>query len=63
MNQILLSIILIFFLTLIISLIGNFFDIDQLYYVPFILWFVALCIMNMFLEKNHENIFMKEITG
>ena len=63
MNQILLSIILIFFLTLIISLIGNFFDIDQLYYVPFILWFVALCIMNMFLEKNHENIFMKEITS
>ena len=63
MNHILLSIILIFFLTLIISLIGNFFDIDQLYYVPFILWFVALCIMNMFLEKNHENIFMKEITG
>ena len=63
MNQILLSIIIIFFLTLTISLIGNFFDIDQLYYVPFILWFVALCIMNMFLEKNHENIFMKEITG
>ncbi len=63
MNQILLSFILIFFITIIVSLLGSFFDINQLYYLPFILWFIALCIMNMFLEKNHENIFMKEITN
>lgn len=63
MNKILLSSIFIFFIALTMSLIGNFFDIDQLYYLPFMLWFIALCIMNMFLEKNHENIFMKEISS
>ena len=60
MNNILVSCIIIFFLVITFSLIGNFFDIDQLYYLPFILWGMALCIMNMFLEKKHENRFMKE---
>ncbi len=61
MNKVLISCIIIFFLVVTFSLIGNFFDIDQLYYLPFVLWGVTLCIMNMFLEKKHENVFMKEV--
>ena len=60
MNKFLISCIIIFFLIIIFSLIGNFFDIEQVYYLPFVLWGIGLCIMNMFLEKEHKNIFMKE---
>jgi hypothetical protein len=40
-------------------LIGNFFGIGLEYYMPFLLWLIALCIFNMFLDKHHVNIYMK----
>jgi len=43
-------------------LIGNFFGIGLEYYMPFLLWLIALCIFNMFLDKQHVNIYMKNIT-
>lgn len=45
------------------SLIANFFDIKSTYYIPFTAWIISLLIFNMFLEQNHENIFMKEMTN
>ena len=32
-------------------LIGNFFGIGLEYYMPFLLWLIALCIFNMFLQR------------
>ena len=43
------------------SLLGKFFDIPQHIFMPFIIWGMALCIFNLFLEKNHENVFMAEV--
>jgi hypothetical protein len=43
-------------------LIGNFFGIGLEYYMPFLLWLIALCIFNMFLDKQHVNIYMKNMT-
>ncbi len=42
-------------------LIGKFFGIGLEYYMPFLLWLLALCIFNMFLDKQHVNIYMKNI--
>jgi len=42
-------------------LIGNFFGIGLEYYMPFLLWLLALCIFNMFLDKQHVNMYMKTI--
>jgi hypothetical protein len=53
----------IIFVTTISSLLGSFFDVDEKFYVPFMVWFIALFLFNMFLEKQHINIFMKEILG
>ena len=61
MNNIVVSLIGIFFLIVIFSLIGNFFNINPLYYVPFMLWGIMLFIFNAILEKKHINKFMKEI--
>lgn len=53
----------IIFITTISSLLGSFFGVHDKYYVPFMVWFIALFLFNMFLEKQHINIFMKEILG
>jgi hypothetical protein len=42
-------------------LIGKFFDISMEYYMPFLLWLLALCIFNIFLDKKHVNMYMKKI--
>lgn len=39
-------------------LIGNFFNIETYIYMPIIIWLVALCIFNIFLEQEHENIYV-----
>ncbi len=48
-------------ITTISALLSNFFGIDQKYYLPFVIWFISLFLFNMFLEKEHINIFMKDI--
>jgi len=57
MNTIIINIVLIGLITIVGKIFGNFFDIPISYYMPIVIWFVALCIFNMFLEKNHVNIF------
>ena len=60
MNNIAVSFLIIFILLVSGSLIGKFFDISLIYYMPFLLWLVGLCIFNMFLDKQHVNIYMKD---
>ena len=52
---------LMFILIITGSLLGKFFDIQPHIYMPFIIWGIALCIFNLFLEQNHENVFMAEL--
>ena len=49
-------------LILIVSgyLISSFFDLEMAYYMPYLLWFLGLCIFNMFLDKSHVNIYTKK---
>jgi hypothetical protein len=61
MNNIALSFLLMFIIVISSYLIGSFFDVGLQYYMPFLLWFLALCIFNMFLDKQHVNIYMKKI--
>ena len=42
-------------------IIGTFFDVGLTYYLPFMLWIIALCIFNLFLDKEHVNIYLKEV--
>ncbi len=60
MNNITLSLLIMFILILSGYLIGKFFDISLEYYMPFLLWLLALCIFNMVLDKQHVNIYMKD---
>jgi hypothetical protein len=41
-------------------LIGTFFGISLEYYMPFLIWLLALCIFNIFLDKKHVNVYLKE---
>jgi hypothetical protein len=61
MNNIALSFLIMFILIISGYLIGSFFDVGLQYYMPFLLWLLALCIFNMFLDKQHVNIYMKKI--
>lgn len=40
--------------------IGSFFGIGLEYYMPFLVWLLALCIFNIFLDKTHVNVYLKE---
>lgn len=60
MNNIAVSFLIIFILIISGSLIGKFLDISMMYYMPFLLWLVGLCIFNMFLDKQHVNIYLKD---
>ena len=61
MNNITLSLLIMFILILSGYLIGKFFDISLEYYMPFLLWLLALCIFNMVLDKQHVNVYLKTI--
>ena len=61
MNKIVISLGVIFVLIMVISMIGNFFNIKQEYYLPYIFWLVTLCVLNILLDEQHENVFMKNI--
>ena len=41
-------------------LIGTFFGVSLEYYMPFLIWLLALCIFNIFLDKNHVNVYLQE---
>ena len=61
MNKILTSFIGIIVFTSIMSLLGKFFDIDPMYYIPFMMWIIAIFVFNMFLDKETPNVFMQDI--
>lgn len=52
-----------FMLILIITgtAIGNFFDIGHIYYIPFIMWGLALTIFNLILSQSNTNIYLDKI--
>ena len=58
-NNTLMSLGLMFVLLLSGFLIGKFFDVGMEYYMPFLVWFLALCIFNIFLDKKHVNKYLK----
>ena len=61
MNNIALSFLIMFILIISGYLIGSFFDVGLQYYMPFLLWLLALCIFNIFLDKQHVNIYLKDL--
>lgn len=61
MNKYLISLIGIILVTSIISLLAKFFDIDEMNYIPYMMWIIALFVFNIFLDKESSNIFMKDI--
>ena len=61
MNNIALSFFIMSIVILCGYLIGKFFDVSLEYYMPFLLWLLALCIFNMFLDKQHVNLYLKDI--
>jgi len=61
MNKFLTSLIGIIVFTSIMSLLGKFFDIDPMYYIPFMMWIIAIFVFNMFLDKETSNLFMQDI--
>lgn len=42
-------------------LIGTFFGVSLEYYMPFLIWLLALCIFNIFLDKKHVNVYLQEV--
>jgi len=41
-------------------LISVFFDLELHNYMPYLLWLLALCTFNMFLDQQHVNIYTKK---
>jgi hypothetical protein len=60
-NNIVISLVLMFILIFSGYLIGNFFGIGLEYYMPFLVWLLALCVFNMFLDKNHVNVYIEDM--
>ena len=60
-NNIVISLVLMFILIFSGYLIGNFFGIGLEYYMPFLVWLLALCIFNIFLDKNHVNVYLEQV--
>ena len=59
-NNIVISFGLIFILIISGYSIGTFFGIKIEYYLPFLLWLLALCVFNMFLNQQHVNIYLEK---
>ena len=59
MNNITISLGLMFILIISGYLIGAFFGIKSEYYMPFLLWLLALCFFNMFLNQQHVNRYLE----
>lgn len=61
MNNFIVSFSSIFVLLICGYAIGKFSGLGLEYYMPFLLWLVALFIFNMFLDKKHVNVYLKTI--
>lgn len=58
LKTILISLSFMFILIMTGTAIAKFFDIGHLYYIPFIMWGVALTIFNLILTKSRKNIYL-----
>lgn len=61
MNNIFLIICCAFLISGSIALIAKFFDIQPEIYLPYVFWVFALGLFFIILDKNKENIFMKNV--
>ena len=61
MNNVLLTFMIMFLSTTTFVLIANFFDISMFFYLPYLLWIIALCFFNIFLDRHHTNIYMQKL--
>jgi hypothetical protein len=59
-NNIVISLVLMVVLMFSGYLIGNFFGVGLEYYMPFLVWLLALCVFNIFLDKNHVNVYIED---
>ena len=59
MNRILITFVLMIFIIVVGGLIGNFFDLESEYYMPYLCWGIALCIFSLILNNNYENIYLQ----
>jgi hypothetical protein len=59
-NNIVISLVLMIVLMFSGYLIGNFFGVGLEYYMPFLVWLLALCVFNIFLDKNHVNVYIED---
>jgi len=59
-NNIVISLVLMIVLMFSGYLIGNFFGVGVEYYMPFLVWLLALCVFNIFLDKNHVNVYIED---
>jgi len=54
MNNVAVSFLVMFILILSGYLIGKFFDLGMEYYMPFLLWFLGLCIVNIYMKDPKD---------
>jgi hypothetical protein len=62
MNNVLLTFMIMFLSTTTFVLIANFFDISMFFYLPYLIWIIALCIFNIVLDRHHTNIYMQKLS-
>lgn len=62
-NNVVISISLMSIIILAGYLIGKFFGISLEYYMPFLIWFLGLCIFNIFLDKTHVNVYYEDVNS
>jgi hypothetical protein len=60
-SNITLTLVLMFVLIVSGYLISAFFDLEIQYYMPYIFWMLGLCSFNLFLNKEHVNIYSEKI--
>ena len=59
MNKTIIIFVLIGLLCIVGKMIGEFFDIPFSYYMPILIWLIALCIFDLVLTRNPKSVFIK----
>lgn len=59
MNKTIVIFVLISIICMVGRLIGEFFDIPISYYMPILIWLIALCIFDLVLKRKHTSVFLK----
>lgn len=59
MNHTIVIFVLISLICAVGRLIGGFFDVPISYYMPILIWLIALCIFDLVLTRKHTSVFLK----